>query len=100
VLEFSKVASYAWLGKFDLLKHSRHCILEKLWASKGNCEVVNNFFKIQCADEEVQCLNVEVAQLSTLVDHKDAYLKATFKSLFKSDPTLSHKISCIYDEHR
>ncbi|KAG0692050.1 hypothetical protein DFH29DRAFT_1052446 [Suillus ampliporus] len=60
VLEFSEIASYAWLGEFDLLKHSRHRILEKLWASKGNREVANNFFKIQHAHEEVRHLNVEV----------------------------------------
>ncbi|KAG1745399.1 uncharacterized protein EDB91DRAFT_1049934, partial [Suillus paluster] len=100
VLEFSEIASYAWLGKFDLLKHSRHRILEKPWASKGNCEVANNFFKIQRAHEEVRRLNVEVARLSAWVDHEDAHFKATIESLVKSDPTLSHEISCMYEERR
>ncbi|KAG1892237.1 hypothetical protein F4604DRAFT_1875645 [Suillus subluteus] len=100
VIEYSEVASYAWLGEFDLLKHSCHCILEKPWTSKGNREVANNFFKIQRAREEIQCLNVEVARLSAWVDHEDAHLKSTFKSLVESDPTLSHEISCMYEERR
>ncbi|KAG2338162.1 hypothetical protein BDR05DRAFT_894137 [Suillus weaverae] len=98
VLEFSKVASYAWLGRFDLLKHSCHHILEKPWAFKGNQEVTNNFFKIQYAHEKVQCLNVEVARLSAWVDHEDAHLKSTYESLAKSDPTLSPEILCMYEE--
>jgi hypothetical protein len=28
-LEFSNIASYAWLGEFNLLKHSCHHLLEK-----------------------------------------------------------------------
>ncbi|KAG1880023.1 hypothetical protein F4604DRAFT_1679156 [Suillus subluteus] len=100
VIEYSEVASYAWLGEFDLLKHSRHCILEKPWTSKGNREVANNFFKIQRAREEIQRLNVEVARLSAWVDHEDVHLKSTFKSLVESDPTLSHEISCMYEERR
>ncbi|KAG2753193.1 hypothetical protein P692DRAFT_201706191, partial [Suillus brevipes Sb2] len=100
VLDFSKVASYAWLGEFDLLKHSRHHILEKPWASKGNREVTNNFFKIQRAHEEVQRLNVEVTRLSAWVDHEDAHLKSTFESLAESDPALSREISHMYEERK
>ncbi|KAG1785797.1 uncharacterized protein HD556DRAFT_1456348 [Suillus plorans] len=100
VIEYSEVASYAWLGEFDLLKHSRHRILEKPWTSKGNREVANNFFKIQRAHEEVRRLNVEVARLSAWVDYEDAHLKSTFESLVESDPTLSHEISCMYKERK
>ncbi|KAG1751317.1 uncharacterized protein EDB91DRAFT_1078128 [Suillus paluster] len=85
VLEFSEIASYAWLGKFDLLKHSRHCILEKPF---------NVLMK------KFDSLNVEVARLSAWVDHKDAHFKATIESLVESDPTLSHEISCMYEERR
>jgi hypothetical protein len=94
------VALYAWLGEFDLLKHSHHHILEKPWASKGNREVANNFFKIQRAHEEVQRLNVEVTRLSAWVDHEDAHLKSTFESLAESDPVLSREISHMYEERK
>jgi hypothetical protein len=100
VIEYSEVASYAWLGEFDLLKNSHHCILEKPWASKGNREIANNFFKIQCAREEIWRLNVEVAWLSAWVDDEDAHLKSMFESLVDSDLTLSHEISCMYKECR
>ncbi|KAG1724721.1 hypothetical protein EDB19DRAFT_1644392 [Suillus lakei] len=100
VLDFSKVASYAWLSEFDLLKHSRHHILEKPWVSKGNREVANNFFKIQRAHEEVQRLNVEVTWLSAWVDHEDVHLKSTFESLAESDPVLSREISHMYEERK
>ncbi|KAG2341416.1 hypothetical protein BDR05DRAFT_888334, partial [Suillus weaverae] len=90
MLEFSDIASYARLGEFDLLKHLRHHLLEKPWASKVNREVANHYFKILRAREEIQRLNVEVGRLAAWVDHEDAHLQSTFKSLLESDPALSH----------
>ncbi|KAG1852223.1 hypothetical protein F4604DRAFT_1933797 [Suillus subluteus] len=72
-LEFSDIASYAWLGEFDLLKRSRHHLLKKPWASK-----------ILRAHKEIQRLNVE----------------STFESLLESDATLSYEIRCMYEERK
>jgi hypothetical protein len=100
MLEFSDIASYAWLGEFDLLKHSRHHVLEKPWASKVNREVANHYFKILRAREEIQRLNVEVGRLAAWVDDEDTHLQSTFKSLLESDPALSHEIRCVYEERK
>jgi hypothetical protein len=100
MLEFSDIVFYAWLGKFDPLKHSCHHLLEKPWASKVNREVANHYFKILHAHEEIQRLNIEVGRLAAWVDDEDTHLQSTFKSLLESDPALSHEIRCAYEERK
>ncbi|KAG1791119.1 uncharacterized protein HD556DRAFT_1445641 [Suillus plorans] len=100
MLEFSDIASYAWLGEFDLLKHLRHHLLQKPWASKVNREVANHYFKILRAREEIQRLNIEVGRLAAWVDDEDAHLQSSFESLLESDPALSHEICCVYEERK
>ena len=40
-LDFSEIASYGWLGKFELLKHSpRDSIVDKAWTSPASRSIV------------------------------------------------------------
>ncbi|KAG1784996.1 uncharacterized protein HD556DRAFT_1314605 [Suillus plorans] len=65
ILKFSEVVSYAWLGKFELLKSSRQEVLTKPWVSKANREVAGKYFRIVCVHEEIECLNVEISHLQS-----------------------------------
>lgn len=91
-LEYHEVASYAWLGEFDLLKHSRQDLLSMPWASKTNHEVATKYFKVLYAHEEITWLNVEVAWLHRWVDDKDAHLSSVARSLSESNPALAYEI--------
>ncbi|KAG1726514.1 uncharacterized protein EDB91DRAFT_1061561 [Suillus paluster] len=75
-LEYHEVASYTWLGEFNLLKHSWRDLLSKPWASKTNREVAAKYFKVLHAHEEITWLNVEVARLHRWVDDEDAHLSS------------------------
>ncbi|KAG1871676.1 hypothetical protein F4604DRAFT_1881103 [Suillus subluteus] len=93
-LEYHEVASYAWLGEFDLLKHSRRDLLSKPWASKTNREVAAKYFKVVRAREELTRLNVEVVRLHAWVDDEDAHLSSVARSLSETNPTLAYEIQC------
>ncbi|KAG1849095.1 hypothetical protein C8R48DRAFT_778679 [Suillus tomentosus] len=80
ILKFSDVASYAWLGEFELLKSSQQEILTKPWVSKANREVAGKFFKIWVEDE-------------------DAYLLNTAISLEVNQPALACEICHLHDKH-
>ncbi|KAI0245897.1 hypothetical protein BJV78DRAFT_1086966, partial [Lactifluus subvellereus] len=75
-LEYTNVASYSWLGDFELLKYSRNDIMRKPWTIPANREVANKYFKILRAREEINRLNVEVRRLDAWVQHEDVTLLA------------------------
>ncbi|KAG0692208.1 hypothetical protein DFH29DRAFT_1009118 [Suillus ampliporus] len=52
-LQYSEVTSYAALGEFDILKHSRHDILTKPWNNPTHREMAIKYFKILRACEEI-----------------------------------------------
>jgi len=98
VLKFSEVASYAWLGEFELLKHSRQEVLTKPWVSKANREVAGKYFKIICTREEIGHLNIEITRLQKWVDDEDAHLFTTAMSLSVSNPALASEICKLYNK--
>jgi hypothetical protein len=98
VLKFSEVASYVWLGEFELLKHSQQEVLMKPWVSKANREVAGKYFKIVRAHEEIGCLNIEITCLQKWVDDEDAHLFTIATSLSMSNPALASEIHKLYDK--
>ncbi|KAG1745370.1 uncharacterized protein EDB91DRAFT_1080299 [Suillus paluster] len=98
ILKFSEVASYAWLGEFELLKSSRQEILTKPWASKAKREVAGKYFKIIRAHEEIERLNVEISCLQRWLDDEDTHLLTTATSLEANQPALAHEIHRLHDK--
>lgn len=52
LLQYSDVASYSWLGDFDLLKYSCTNIMQKPWTVPANHEVANKYTR---GDSPPQC---------------------------------------------
>ncbi|KAG2108835.1 hypothetical protein BD769DRAFT_1630507 [Suillus cothurnatus] len=100
MLKFSEVASYAWLGEFEMLKHSRCEILDKPWVSKANREVAGKYFRIVRAREEIHRLNIEISRLQTWVDTEDARLLEISTALTTTNTLLASEIQMRYEEHR
>src|SRR5258708_4463940 len=73
-LVYSKVVEYCNFSEFKILKHSDHDLLSKDWSVLYNQQAANKYFKLECAKEEVQRCNVEVAHLQAWVDLDDAEL--------------------------
>ncbi|KAG1884154.1 hypothetical protein F4604DRAFT_1677289 [Suillus subluteus] len=100
IQKFSEVASYAWLGEFEMLKHSHCKILSKPWASKANREVAGKFFRIVRAHKEINRLNIEISRLQTWVDTEDAHLLEISTALTTTNTILASEIWMRYKERR
>ncbi|KAG2030362.1 hypothetical protein BDR03DRAFT_878475, partial [Suillus americanus] len=98
ILKFSDIASYAWLGEFELLKSLRQEILTKPWVSKANREVAGKYFKIVRACKEIECLNVEISHLQWWVEDEDTHLLNTAISLEVSQPALACEICHLHNK--
>ncbi|KAF8229080.1 hypothetical protein L208DRAFT_1092424, partial [Tricholoma matsutake] len=98
VLEYSDVASYSWLGAFDLLKHSCTNIMHKPWSVSANCKVANKYFKVVHAHEEIHRLNVEICWLDAWVKYEDAAMKTAVETA--TDPALAAKLQHRYTEQQ
>ena len=99
MLEYSNVASYTWLGDFDLLRHSQSDVMDRPWASCANCEVVVKHYKVLCAREEITRLNVESCHLQRWIDDEDKHLFATVKVLQETNKLLAYAVS-VYAQAR
>ncbi|KIM63083.1 hypothetical protein SCLCIDRAFT_87785, partial [Scleroderma citrinum Foug A] len=116
VLQYSEVLSYATLGDFDLLKHSRHNVLARLWLNTMHHQMAVKFFKLLMrqpklrAHEEINWLNVKVRQLQAWVDNETMEIEWITIELSVENPwlTLFHcqqqvniqhqlQLQCIYD---
>ncbi|KAF8513285.1 hypothetical protein JB92DRAFT_228676 [Gautieria morchelliformis] len=100
-LEYRDIAGYGMLADFELLKHSRHDIMEKPWSIAANHLVTSKYFKIIRANEEIQRLNVEIRRMRTWVDDEDRHLLHAYEELKKADPELSTHVKSLYNtRHR
>lgn len=91
-IDYADITNCAWLGDFDLLRHSRHEILSKPWATRSNREVANKWFKVAGARFEILRLNVEIRRLSAWVDAEDRQLSEVASSLLSTQPLLSAEV--------
>jgi hypothetical protein len=95
-LEFSEVASYAFLGDFEMLKYSRYEVMKKPWASAANREIATKYFKVVRAHEELHRLNVEIPRLAVWVEHEDVELREAAERLQPDDPHLAAEVRAYH----
>ncbi|KAL1740424.1 hypothetical protein HDZ31DRAFT_24726, partial [Schizophyllum fasciatum] len=62
-IEYSDVVSYAYLGEFELLKYSKHAILERPWSTPTNRQMADKHHKVARAKEEVVRSTIEARRL-------------------------------------
>ncbi|KAI0040590.1 hypothetical protein FA95DRAFT_1502613 [Auriscalpium vulgare] len=99
-LEYSEVANYGWLGEFDLLKESRHEVLEKPWSQPANREAVTKYLKVHRAREEIQRLNVEIPRLRAWVDAEDETFTRAAASARVDDGRLADHLRHLHGRRR
>ncbi|KAJ7233544.1 hypothetical protein C8J57DRAFT_1577441 [Mycena rebaudengoi] len=74
-LTWEQVVEYAFLSDFDLLRDGRHDIREELWAKPSGRAAMDQYFKLQRADEEIFRLNIEIPRFVTYMRDEDAFLE-------------------------
>ncbi|KAG1846291.1 hypothetical protein F4604DRAFT_1884181 [Suillus subluteus] len=86
ILDYAEVIGYAALGEFTLLKHSRHNLLTRPWATPENHEMAAKFFKVLHSHEEITCLNIEIGRLHAWMEFEE-------KSMLSAIAALNHEAS-------
>jgi hypothetical protein len=94
-LQYSKVISYAVLGEFDLLKHSRHEILTKPWTNPTHREMAVKHFKVLRAREEIIRLNIEIFRLQAWVDTEDTDMEQAAADLESTNSPLAAQLNML-----
>lgn len=92
LLTWKEVADYAFLGEFDLLRHSESNVLDHLWAQPARRAATVKYFKLQRAREEIECLNIEIRRLRTSIHDETIRTENVIASLKRSDPNLAQEI--------
>jgi hypothetical protein len=91
-LSWDQVVEYAFLADFDLLRDTREDI-RRPWAQPANRVLMDQYFKIQRAHEEIDHLNIEIKRIITHIQDERAYLVSVEAKVQSEDPVLAHQIA-------
>ncbi|KAG6874615.1 hypothetical protein C0992_007271 [Termitomyces sp. T32_za158] len=92
-LSWDVVVEYAFLADFDLLADTRQNICERPWATPAAWMILDEYFKIQRAHEEIKRLNIEIRRFVTYMQDEEAYLKEKEDAVMAVDSALAHQIT-------
>jgi hypothetical protein len=95
-LSWDDVVEYVFLADFDLLRESRQDIHDRPWSKLAYRVMIDQYFKLKCAREEIQCLNVEIPQVITYIWDEDIFLPMKESEVREENPGLAHQI----EKHR
>ncbi|RXW12150.1 hypothetical protein EST38_g13705 [Candolleomyces aberdarensis] len=97
-LTWDQVIEYAFLADFDLLRDSRQDIRTKSWAQPQSRLLMDQYFKILRAREEIQRLNVEIKRIVTHIQDEDNFLRAAEEELAIEDKVLAFHVGRYREE--
>ncbi|KAL1746109.1 hypothetical protein HDZ31DRAFT_34848 [Schizophyllum fasciatum] len=92
-IEYSDVVSYAFLGEFELLKYSKHAILERPWSTPTNRQMADKHHKVKRAEEEVLRSTVEARRLRRWVDEEDSAYRLAISQSRATDPLIAAELT-------
>ncbi|KAF7334351.1 hypothetical protein MSAN_02380000 [Mycena sanguinolenta] len=88
-LTWAEVIDYTFLSEWDLLRDPDANAKIRPWASPAARLVLDTYFKIERAQEEIDCLNVEIRRLVTYIRDEKEYLDHKAREIEKTDPNLA-----------
>jgi len=91
-LSWEEVVEYAFLADFDLLRDTREDIRKRPWATPAARLAMDGYFKLLHAEEEIQCLNVEIPRFATFIRDENNYLHTIEQQIHTSHPALAFQI--------
>ncbi|KXN92082.1 hypothetical protein AN958_09785 [Leucoagaricus sp. SymC.cos] len=92
ILTWNQVVQYAFLSEFDLLKDSCEDVWERPWAKPAAQALMDRYFKIMRAHEEIKRLNVEICHVVTHLQDEDQFLHLKAQEISLTDPLLGHQV--------
>ena len=88
-ISWKDITQYTFLGEFDLLRHTRDDVRERVWAKPAVREVTAKFFKLCRAKEEITRLNVEMRRLRAAIHNEEREVSHTYANLCETQPLLA-----------
>ncbi|KAJ7016435.1 hypothetical protein C8F04DRAFT_1281448 [Mycena alexandri] len=88
-LSWSEVIEYAFLADFDLLRKPAELGEVRPWSTPAARLLLDKYFKIQRAREEIRRCNIEIRRVITSIRDEKAFLTAKENELQESDPGLA-----------
>ncbi|KAJ7710377.1 hypothetical protein B0H17DRAFT_914823, partial [Mycena rosella] len=91
-LTWAEVMEYAFLSDFDILQDPTGNATLRDWATQGGRQLMDSFFRIERAKEEIPRLNIEIRRLVTHIRDERIFLLAKEAEIIQTDPHLAHFI--------
>ena len=86
--------NYGFIGKFDLLCFSHQDICSAPWVQPAQRQATLVYFKLCCAKEELEHLNIKIQQLQTFIQHENVDLDIIFVKLTTTAPLVAQELKC------
>ncbi|KAJ7826453.1 hypothetical protein B0H14DRAFT_2595777 [Mycena olivaceomarginata] len=74
-LTWEEVVNYSFLAEFDLLRDGRDDIRTYPWAKPSGRVAMDQYYKLECAAEEITCLNIKIRRLVTHIRDEEVFLQ-------------------------
>ncbi|KAJ7037289.1 hypothetical protein C8F04DRAFT_952905 [Mycena alexandri] len=92
-LSWEEVVEYTFLSQFDILRDGRDDIRMYPWAKPSGRVAMDQYFKIERANEEIIRLNIEVRRVITHIHDEEAFLqRAEVAVREKQGEALAHQV--------
>ena len=75
--------------RVDLLRDSRQDVRDRPWTKPASCVVIDHYFKLERAREEIQRLNVEITRVVTYIQDEDKFLHLKEADIMLVSPGLA-----------
>ncbi|KAJ7602581.1 hypothetical protein FB45DRAFT_1046877, partial [Roridomyces roridus] len=105
-VDIEKVLEYAFLADFDLLRHSHHGVGQQYWARPAYRSVMNRWFRLERAREEIKRLDIEIRRFVTWMRDEGAFLRKREAALRRSEgkteeqAEADHELAVLLEEYR
>ncbi|TDL14847.1 hypothetical protein BD410DRAFT_701546, partial [Rickenella mellea] len=96
-LSFKEVVSYTFLAEFDLLRDARQDVRERPWSKPVYREAMERWYKLQCARDEIDRLNIEVQRLATHLRDEELDYESAIRTLSTADHGLATELRLLWD---
>lgn len=91
-LSWNDIVEYAFLADFDLLRESREDVRDRPWSKPAFRVLIDKYFKLERAREEILRLNIEIKRVITYIRDEDTFLRMKESELKDTDSIMAHQI--------
>lgn len=87
------MVEYVFVSEFDIIAKTREDIRLRPWAQPAARTLMDQYFKIKRAREEIERLNVEISRFITFIRDEEDFLRSMEAQLKPKNATISYQIS-------